>query len=424
MADRTARSGTDRTRSRILGLGAALLICLLALSPFSAVGTAAAPNPGATIVLDGAGADRDLGAGPSRDYMTVSLNLTQQSFVRIAFTGYAYAKSSAGGTITPGCPCLVRGELRANNDTKQIVTRTALSTDADDVVADPAANPAVAAADRRDFSGSHVFSLPAGSHTLTMSLTREVGTAQNVGFGFGRMQAEVLPDVTQGMVATLDGAGADRDLGAGPSKDYMTVTVTVAQQAQVRVNFTGYAYAKSSAGGAANPACPCLVRGELRANNEAKQIVTRTVVGTDGNDIAADPAANPAVAADRRDFSGSHVFTLPAGTHTFTMSLTREVGTAQNVGFAFGRMQADILAGAAGASPAPSASPTPAPSASPTPGPTPRPSPTPAPSVPGMPNTGGGAAASMLPQSWPTIAGVGLLGVAVVALIALRRSDI
>ena len=266
MTDRTARSGTHRvgrTLSRFWGIGAALLVCLLALAHFSAIGVAAAPNPGATTVLDGAGADRDLGAGPSRDYMTVNLNLTQQSFVRVAFTGYAYAKSSAGGTITPGCPCLVRGELRANQEAKQIVTRTALSTDADDVVGDPAASPAVAA-------------------------------------------------------------------------------------------------------------------------------------------------------ADRRDLSGSHVFTVPAGTHTFVMSLTREVGTAQNVGFAFGRMQADILAGAPTASP----SPTPAPSASPTP------APTPAPSVPGMPNTGGGAGASMLPQSWPTIAGVGFLGVALITLIALRRRDI
>lgn len=183
--------GVVKYRGRVSVLAAVVLMLtmLLTAAPFSAL---AAPNPGAFTTLDGAGADRDLGATVSRDYMTVSLNLTQQSFVRVSFTGYAFAKSSAGGTLTPGCPCLVRGELRANGDAKQIVTRTALSTDPDDIVADPAASPAVATADRRNFSGSTVYSLPAGDHTFVMSLAREVGTAQNVGFAFGRMQAEVL----------------------------------------------------------------------------------------------------------------------------------------------------------------------------------------------------------------------------------------
>ncbi len=222
----------------------------------------------------------------------------------------------------------------------------------------------------------------------------------------GTNVASIAAAPNPGAFMTLDGAGADRDLGAGPSKDYMTVNLTLAQQAFVRVSFTGYAYAKSSAGGVITPGCPCLVRGELRANSEAKQIVTRTVVGTDGNDIAADPAATPAVAAaDRRDFAGSHVFYVPAGSHTFTMSLAREVGTAQNVGFAFGRMQADILT---------------------TPGvtpPAPTPAPSPAPSVPGMPNTGGGAEAGQQ-VAVTLLGGLGLLGIAVVTLVAIRRRSI
>ncbi len=335
------KPGKPQYPGRILASAVLAIAILLTLNPLAAL---AAPNPGAFTTLDGAGADRDLGTGPSKDYMTVSLNLTQQSFVRVSFSGYAYAKSSAGGTITPGCPCLVRGELRADGEPKQIVTRTALSTDADDVVADPAATPAVAAADRRDFSGSHVFSLPAGNHTFVMSLTREVGTAQNVGFAFGRMQAVAVAGATQDNFAVLDGAGADRDLGANAARDYMTTKLTTTQQSFVRVSFTGYAYAKSSAGNTQTTGCPCLVRGELRADQEAKQIVTRTVLSTDANDVVADPAATPAVAAaDRRDFSGSTVYSLPAGEHTFVMSLAREVGTAQNVGFAFGRMQAEVL---------------------------------------------------------------------------------
>jgi hypothetical protein len=239
-----------------------------------------------------------------------------------------------------------------------------------------------------------------------MSLMREVGTAQNVGFAFGRMQAEVMADLAQGMVATLDGAGADRDLGAGPSKDYMTVTVTMSNPGVVRVSFTGYAFAKSSAEGTITPGCPCLARGELRVNDEAKQIVTRTVLATDGNDIAADPNANPAVAAaDRRNVAGSHVFAVPAGTHTFVMSLTREVGTAQNVGFAFGRIQAEVLAAAPATAPAPPAPPTP-----------------PAPPLPTMPNTGGGAGEmNSVAQPWLPAIALGLVVAMVSAATTLRR---
>ncbi len=352
--DRVGRRGRGPARQMLALLALAALLALTPLSALAAGATAngapgpdgPAPTQSAFTTLEGAGADRDLGTTNPKDYMNVSLTLTQQTFVRVSFTGYAFAKSSAAGAITPGCPCLVRGELRVNEEPRQIVTRTVLATDANDIVGDPSASPAVAAADRRDFSGSQVYSLAPGTYTFTMSLAREVGTAQNVGFGFGRMQAEVLSGATQEAFATLDGAGADRDLGATNPKDYMTVKLDVPKQALVRVNFTGYAFAKASGGGVQTPGCPCLVRGELRVNQEAKQIVTRTVLATDGNDIVADPNATPAVAAaDRRDFSGSHVYSLAPGSYTFTMSLAREVGTAQNVGFAFGRMQAEILSG-------------------------------------------------------------------------------
>jgi hypothetical protein len=329
-------------------------VTLFGLVPLSAAARPLAGAPSAVVtnalsqdgvaVLDGAGADRDLAGVNPRDYMTVTVNLDRPSPVRVSFTGYAFAKSSGVGVQTPGCPCLVRGELRMNEDAKQIVTRTVLATTAADIVGDPNATPPVAAADRRDISGSHVFSAPAGTHTFTMSLFREVGTAENVGFAFGRMQAEALPTLAQEAVTVLDGAGADRDLAGVNPKDYMTVTVDAPQLSLVRVSFTGYAFAKSGAVGTQTPGCPCLVRGELRANDGPKQIVTRTVVSSTGADIVGDPgAAPPVAAADRRDFSGSHVFSVPAGRHAFTMSMQREVGSADNVGFAFGRMQAELM---------------------------------------------------------------------------------
>jgi hypothetical protein len=339
-------------------------------------------------VLDGAGADRDLAGANPKDYMTVAIDAPRPSLVRVSFTGYAFAKSGAVGTQTPGCPCLVRGELRADDGPKQIVTRTVLASSGGDIVGNPGATPPVAAADRRDFSGSHVFSVSAGRHVFTMSMLREVGSAENVGFAFGRMQAEWMPTLTPDAFTTLDGAGADRDLAGVNPKDYMTTTVTVSQPSLVRVSFTGYAFAKSSAVGAQTPGCPCLARGELRQGDGPRQIVTRTVLATNASDIAGNPSATPAVAAaDRRDISGSHVFSVPAGTHTFSMSLMREVGSADNVGFAFGRMAAE--ASPVGGAP-----------------------------TPGMPRTGGGAAPDA-DLAWASVVGAGVLAAAIA--IARRR---
>lgn len=186
-----------------------------------------------------ADATADLGAGPSKDYMTVNLAVPgrtgQSVYVRVSFTGYAFAKSAAVGIITPGCPCLLRGELRADSAAPQIVTRTAVSTAPTDIVGDPAATPAVVAADRRDFSGSAVFLVPAGAHTFTMSVTREVGTATNVGFAFGNMQAEIAPlggagGVIAPLTATLSGANEVNGAGApnqGDPDGTGSATVTV-----------------------------------------------------------------------------------------------------------------------------------------------------------------------------------------------------
>ncbi len=140
------------------------------------------------------------------------------------------------------------------------------------------------------------------------------------------------------------------NLGAGPSKPYMNVTlvvpgVTGGSKTLVKVDFTGYAFARSTAVATQNPGCPCLVRGEITVDGETAggtpavnpQVVTRTVVGANPLAIV---APGP---AERVDFSGSRVFTLAPGTYTFTMTLVREAGTAENIGFGFGNMQAETV---------------------------------------------------------------------------------
>lgn len=153
------------------------------------------------------------------------------------------------------------------------------------------------------------------------------------------------------------GAGSDKNLGAGPSKDYMELTLTVPGQvgsdtlSMVEVKFTGYAFARSAAIGVPNPGCPCLLRGEIRLDDEATGtpvgIVTRSTVGAAPGSFVGAPAASPTpevATADRQDFSGSRVFMLAPGTYTFVMTVTREVGTATDVGFAFGNMSAHTMA--------------------------------------------------------------------------------
>ena len=162
-----------------------------------------------------AGPDADLGVGPAKDYMTVNLTVPgrtgQSVYVRVSFTGYVFAKSTEAGVLTPGCPCLLRGELRMDSSGKQIVTRSTVSANTGDIVGTAGAG-GVADADRKSFAGSAVFLATPGAHTFTMSVMRELGTAENVGFAFGNMQAEVMPFGGAGtlnstvLTATLNGA--------------------------------------------------------------------------------------------------------------------------------------------------------------------------------------------------------------------------
>jgi hypothetical protein len=140
------------------------------------------------------------------------------------------------------------------------------------------------------------------------------------------------------------------DIGADTEKEYMDVTIDVPGRqgdaaVWVKVSFTGYAYARSA--NAITPT-PTLLRGEIRLDGEATspaRIVTRTVVGANPAAIIGNPSATPAVAAaERVDFSGSRVFALEPGTYTFRMFVVKEVGTASDVGFGFGNMQAETVA--------------------------------------------------------------------------------
>lgn len=146
-----------------------------------------------------AGPNDNLGAEPEKEYMDVTLNVPGRTgdaavFVKVSFTGYVFARSSAP---IMGPPTLLRGEIRRDGETAgatQIVTRSVVGANPLAIVGAPASGttPAVAAAERLGFSGSRVFSLPPGTYTFRMFLRREVGTAPDVGFGFGNMQAETI----------------------------------------------------------------------------------------------------------------------------------------------------------------------------------------------------------------------------------------
>lgn len=141
-------------------------------------------------------------------------------------------------------------------------------------------------------------------------------------------------------------AAATDDIGAETEKEYMDITINVPGRAGdaavwVKVSFTGYAYARSAT-------TPSLLRGEIRRDGETAgpaRIVTRTVIGANPAAIVGNAAATPPVAAaERLDFSGSRVFALEPGTYTFRMVVVKEVGTATDVGFGFGNMQAETVA--------------------------------------------------------------------------------
>ena len=147
-----------------------------------------------------ASAEDNLGAATEKEYMDVTLVVPGRTgdatvFVKVSFTGYVFARSSAG---VPGTATLLRGDIRRDGEAAgaaQIVTRSVVGANPNAIVSAPASGttPAVAPAERLDFSGSRVFELEPGTYTFRMVVVREVGAAQDVGFGFGNMQAETIP---------------------------------------------------------------------------------------------------------------------------------------------------------------------------------------------------------------------------------------
>jgi hypothetical protein len=148
----------------------------------------------------------DIGADTEKEYLDVTIDVPGREgdaavWVKVSFTGYAYARSAVS-------PTLLRGEIRLDGETTgpaRIVTRTVIGANPLAIVGAPASGttPAVAAAERLDFSGSRVFALEPGTYTFRMVVVKEVGTATDVGFGFGNMQAETVafgPTGTRGTV--------------------------------------------------------------------------------------------------------------------------------------------------------------------------------------------------------------------------------
>ena len=156
-----------------------------------------------------AGTD-DIGADAEKEYMMVTLDVPGRAgdsavWVKVSFTGYVYARSSAPIT---GTPTLLRGEIRRDGETAgpaQIVTRSVVGSDPNAIVTVPATATAPAStAERLSFAGSRVFSLAPGTYKFRMVVRKDVGsTASDVGFGFGNMQAETIAFGSDGSRGTV-----------------------------------------------------------------------------------------------------------------------------------------------------------------------------------------------------------------------------
>lgn len=118
-----------------------------------------------------------------KDVFSVSITVTKPSYVRVLHTGYLYS-----GT---GCPCLFEGFVRLDAGTNQLTTRV---------------NHLTTAADSRTtFTGSKVFLVAPGTHTLTLATNRFNGTSTTTDLFEPNMQAEIFPFAATGAGATENG---------------------------------------------------------------------------------------------------------------------------------------------------------------------------------------------------------------------------
>jgi hypothetical protein len=114
----------------------------------------------------------------------------------------------------------------------------------------------------------------------------------------------------------------------GPATKIVETKIVVPQPSYVRVSFTSYAFLSNPAG------CPCMVAAYIEGAN-LTPLAGRINVGTEAADFVD--------GADRRDLSGSHVFFVPAGIHTFGYVAGLDAGTSGNVTIANAQLQAEIF---------------------------------------------------------------------------------
>jgi hypothetical protein len=136
--------------------------------------------------------------GATRNLLTVTLNVSVQSLVRVSFTGYTLGS-------TTNCPCVMRGELRQDAGTQFIATSANLGVDA---------ASSFDGYDRHPFSGSYVFVASPGSHTYTLTLVRQSGTSTTIGLAYPSLQAEAVPFGGDGAPAAVAPAPAGAPSGS------------------------------------------------------------------------------------------------------------------------------------------------------------------------------------------------------------------
>ncbi len=115
----------------------------------------------------------------SKTLATASFVLSTPSDVLVQFT------SQLGNLSKAGCPCSVRASLAVDNAAPIVVKRVNLSGGSGE--------GANYIPDRQGNDGSFVFALPAGSHSVSMSVQQVAGSAETIQAFYTNLQAVVFP---------------------------------------------------------------------------------------------------------------------------------------------------------------------------------------------------------------------------------------
>lgn len=111
---------------------------------------------------------------------TVSIELQSAAEVLVQFT------SEVGAADAVGCPCSIRATLTLDDEDPQVVKRVNVGTPAVQAVAKYDQ-------DRENIDGSHVFSLPAGKHTISLGYQLAYGTSKSLEVYYPNLQAIAFP---------------------------------------------------------------------------------------------------------------------------------------------------------------------------------------------------------------------------------------